>query len=433
MVARSRGLAATRFSPDGRRLAWIETVGGPVRHRGRPDRRLGAAGGGHRRRPRLAVRRVHLGGRIRPGSGRPNRLRRAGRAAGGRAGRPAGRCGSSPRTGRRPPPPPPPTGGRIAFVLERDDRCDIAVVPTDGSAWPARVSTGADWAFDPAWSPDGRTLAWHEWDFPDMPWDASRIVLRAVDGLAPAGPARVVAGGEDGGVACGQPRFSPDGRRPGLRQRRHRLDERLGRRPRRRRTPSRCSRSRTSTPSRPGARASGPTPGRPTARRWRSAATRAASAGWWWRPLDGEARPIGKGWHHFLDWSAAGIAAIRSGRRDPAVGRDRRSRTAPAPAGSWPRAAPGGAGGRRARRAGAGQLDGRGRRHRPRPALPAGDVGPRPGNGAADDRLRPRRPDRLARRSPGGPATSSGCRGAGRCWRRTTGARPATAGPTRRP
>src|SRR5438128_1559140 len=69
-------------------------------------------------------------------------------------------------------------GDRVAFVLQRDDRCDIAVVPADGSAWPVRLSTGADWAFDPAWSPDGRSLAWHEWDFPAMPWDASRIVVR---------------------------------------------------------------------------------------------------------------------------------------------------------------------------------------------------------------------------------------------------------------
>src|SRR5437588_403836 len=105
-----------------------------------------------------------------------------------------------------------PDGRLLAWVETMAGRSDIVVVPTDASAWPARLSTGADWAFDPAWAPDGRSVAWHEWDFPDMPWDASRIVLRAVDGLVAAGPPRVVAGGagvNGGRVACGQPRFSP--------------------------------------------------------------------------------------------------------------------------------------------------------------------------------------------------------------------------------
>src|SRR5439155_12252239 len=98
---------------------------------------------------------------------------------------------------------------RVTFVLARDDACEIAVVPTDASAWPAPISSGAAWAYDPTWSLDGRALAWHEWDSPDMPWDASRVVLRAVDGCQPAGKPEVVAGGD--GTAVGQPRFSPDG------------------------------------------------------------------------------------------------------------------------------------------------------------------------------------------------------------------------------
>ena len=65
-------------------------------------------------------------------------------------------------------------------MLERDDACDIAVVDVDGSAWPRRVSH-ADYAWDPTWSADGRTLAWHEWDLPNMPWDGSRIMAVAVD------------------------------------------------------------------------------------------------------------------------------------------------------------------------------------------------------------------------------------------------------------
>jgi dipeptidyl aminopeptidase/acylaminoacyl peptidase len=93
--------------------------------------------------------------------------------------------------------------GEVACAIERDDACDIAVVPLDGSAWPARVSQ-ADFAWDPAWSPEGALLAWHEWDLPDMPWDASRIMVRSPDGSVHA-----IAGGP--GVATGQPRFSPSG------------------------------------------------------------------------------------------------------------------------------------------------------------------------------------------------------------------------------
>ncbi|HUF83259.1 MAG TPA: hypothetical protein VMQ81_01575, partial [Acidimicrobiia bacterium] len=113
------------------------------------------------------------------------------------------------RDGRAAAPAVSPDGTRVAFILERDDACDIALAPLDASAWPARVSEGADYAWDPAWGPGGDVLAWHEWDLPNMPWDGSRIAARKVDGLAPAGDAQVVTGGDD--VAVGQPRFAPDG------------------------------------------------------------------------------------------------------------------------------------------------------------------------------------------------------------------------------
>lgn len=90
-----------------------------------------------------------------------------------------------------------PDGARVAYVV--DDR-DVFV---DG----ARLTTENDFAFDPAWSPDGRTVAWHEWDVADMPWDGGRIVTRAADGSSPKA---VVAGGP--GIAVQQPRFSAAGR-----------------------------------------------------------------------------------------------------------------------------------------------------------------------------------------------------------------------------
>jgi len=94
-----------------------------------------------------------------------------------------------------------PDGTQVAYVV---DTRHVAVADLDGRAWPQLASTGADFALDPAWAPDGR-LAWHEWDVPDMPWTGSRIPVRHPDGRVD-----VAAGGP--GVAVGQPRFSPGGR-----------------------------------------------------------------------------------------------------------------------------------------------------------------------------------------------------------------------------
>src|SRR4051794_10969495 len=50
--------------------------------------------------------------------------------------------------------------------------------------------SGPDFVSDPRLSPDGRTLAWLQWDHPAMPWDAAQLVVRAADGID-----TVVAGG----------------------------------------------------------------------------------------------------------------------------------------------------------------------------------------------------------------------------------------------
>ncbi|MEN3271494.1 MAG: hypothetical protein V7636_255 [Actinomycetota bacterium] len=97
-----------------------------------------------------------------------------------------------------------PDGALVAFVV---DTRDVFVTSThpDGP-WPVRLTTGADFALDPAWSSDGTSVAWHEWDVPNMPWDGSRIVVR--DASASSEP-KVVAGGND--VAVAQPRFASTG------------------------------------------------------------------------------------------------------------------------------------------------------------------------------------------------------------------------------
>ena len=94
-----------------------------------------------------------------------------------------------------------PDGDRVAYVIDQHHVAVASLDPTGPS--PARLSDGNDFAFDPAWSPDGSMVVWHEWNVPNMPWDASRIVAWV------GGQRRVVAGGD--GIAVAQPRFAADG------------------------------------------------------------------------------------------------------------------------------------------------------------------------------------------------------------------------------
>ncbi len=309
MVARQRTLADPRWSPDGRSLAWVESFCG------RADLVVAPAGGSG---PAVTVT-VDVGV-ARAGSPfvwTPDSTEIVHAAADGRlVAVPANGGPLRPltRDGRAAAPAISADGSRIAFVLERDDTCEIAVVPTDGSAWPVKVSTGADWAFEPVWAPDGHSLAWHEWDFPAMPWDASRIVVRALDGCLPAGKPEVVAGGD--GIATGQPRFSPDGSALGY------ISDQTG-----------FANVWVAAPD--GGRArpaleepfehAEPTWG-PGQRSWtwspdgRSLVLNRNEAGFGRLVVcsnDGGHHEISRGWHHGLDWGTDGIAAVRSGARTP--------------------------------------------------------------------------------------------------------------------
>ncbi|SNR93058.1 alpha/beta hydrolase family protein [Blastococcus mobilis] len=66
------------------------------------------------------------------------------------------------------------------------------------------VVSGPDFVSDLRLSPDGSTLAWLQWDHPDMPWDAARLVVRSADGTE-----TVVAGGR--GESVVQPVWGADG------------------------------------------------------------------------------------------------------------------------------------------------------------------------------------------------------------------------------
>jgi dipeptidyl aminopeptidase/acylaminoacyl peptidase len=97
-----------------------------------------------------------------------------------------------------------PDGSRVVCVRERHEGGEVVnelvAFPADGSAEPEVLASGRDFYMAPRWSPDGRRLAWLEWDHPRMPWDGTE--LRLDGGLVAGGPEESVL----------DPGWSPDGR-----------------------------------------------------------------------------------------------------------------------------------------------------------------------------------------------------------------------------
>lgn len=107
-----------------------------------------------------------------------------------------------------------PDGRWLVYVHSYEGRDCLAIVDAQGKGWPQQVAAGADFYMQPAWSPDGRSLAWVEWNHPNMPWDGTWIRLGEFS-APPGGPpqlagARALAGGDE--ISAFQPQFSPDGR-----------------------------------------------------------------------------------------------------------------------------------------------------------------------------------------------------------------------------
>ncbi len=71
------------------------------------------------------------------------------------------------------------------------------------------VASGADFYAAPRLAPDGRTIAWLEWNHPNMPWDGTELKRAAVGEGGEIGPAVTVAGSPEDWIS--QPRWSPDG------------------------------------------------------------------------------------------------------------------------------------------------------------------------------------------------------------------------------
>ncbi|WP_226702914.1 S9 family peptidase [Microbulbifer elongatus] len=84
---------------------------------------------------------------------------------------------------------------------------DLAAAESNGEI--TVLAEGADFYSNPALSPDGLELSYLQWNHPDMPWDATELMLAELDEKGAIAKARQIAGGKNESVF--QPQWSPCG------------------------------------------------------------------------------------------------------------------------------------------------------------------------------------------------------------------------------
>ena len=109
---------------------------------------------------------------------------------------------------------PTPDGRRLVCVRERHEDAavhnELVLVDADGAGPPVVLDHGHDFYSFPRVSPDGTRLAWTVWDHPNMPWDATELMVGELSQEGVLSEVRRVAGGA--GESIFQPAWSPAGR-----------------------------------------------------------------------------------------------------------------------------------------------------------------------------------------------------------------------------
>ncbi len=106
-----------------------------------------------------------------------------------------------------------PDGRSLLYVHSYEHNDVLAVVDAEGKQWPQRLVEGHDFFMQPCWHPNSQQIAYIAWDHPRMPWEGTTLYLATLvmdDGLPRVAAIQELAGGA--AVAIFQPAFSPDGR-----------------------------------------------------------------------------------------------------------------------------------------------------------------------------------------------------------------------------
>jgi dipeptidyl aminopeptidase/acylaminoacyl peptidase len=85
---------------------------------------------------------------------------------------------------------------------------DLVAIGTPTGVPEQVLVEGADFYSDPIVSPDGKFLAWLQWDHPNMPWDGTELWVAAFNVDGGVGSREKVAGGASESIF--QPEWSPD-------------------------------------------------------------------------------------------------------------------------------------------------------------------------------------------------------------------------------
>ncbi len=93
--------------------------------------------------------------------------------------------------------------GQLACSVFTKKSMYITMIDLNDKPWPQPLEPRTDFAIDPHWSHNGSHLAWHAWNFPNMAWDESFIVINDGHSL---NHERVI---KKENTAMGQPRWSP--------------------------------------------------------------------------------------------------------------------------------------------------------------------------------------------------------------------------------